>query len=336
MKNQSSNTEISTIEQFYCALVNSPDRKQLFLVLQLADWLNQLIEYDPANNKALNTTLDDLFVNLSSYKKPDFENKIVRDQLYHIFLFANDAIKEILQKTRNKILRDHTLLPYQAVKETDSKSLQWLSKKPGRTVREKLSNLTHIMAVRRVFSVDTLENRLFKAFIGRLSYLLDLRCRYYLKAGIKLADQSEDFFSRIQFWKNSEEYEEIMTWRNSPPNNVLLEDKLYRKIWLSWNELSYLDEKIIWDIKNLKKNVSIHLMWNICSELKKYTEFKFEQRPFLFDQKRNTFPEKNEILVLRKKENVLDKYLFTQDKTEIEILKNNNLFAKIFIDGNDV
>lgn len=335
MKGQFSNKGISTIEQFYEALVNSPDREQLFLVLQLADWVNQTIEHDPANNNALNTSLDGLFSHLNSYKQPTSQNKIVvRDQLYHIFLFANDAIKEILQKTRTKILRDHTLLPFHEVKETDCKSLQWLSKKPGRTVREKLSNLTHIMAVRRVFSADTLENRLFKAFIWRLSYLLDLRNRTYYQSGIHLSDQSEDFFSRIQFWKNSEEYGEITAWRNSPPNNVLLEDKQYRKIWLSWNELSNLDEKIISDIENVSQNIIIYLMWNICSRLKNYTEFKFEQRPFLFDQKTNTFLENNEVLALKKHDDTFDKYLITQIKKEIEIKKNNMLFAKIFFKDN--
>ena len=337
MKQQSFEEEISSIEQFYEVMEDSNIKKKQFLVLQLSDWINQSIEYDPATNTALNTTLDELFTRLNKYKRPTTQNNIViRDYLYNLFLFVDDAIQEIILKTRNKILRDHTLLPYYAVKETDSKSLQWLSKKPGRTVREKLANLTHIMAVKRVFSTDTLENRLFKEFIWRLCYLLDLRYNYYLQNGIKLSDKSEDFFSRIQHWKNTEEYEGIKPWRNSSPNNVLLEDKQYRKIWLAWNELTYLDEKIRSDIKNINKNICTYLFWSICSELKGYEEFKFEQSPFVFDQKTNAFPCKNKTFALRRSRNEFEYYEFIQSEEEIEIKKDKKIYAQVSILKNNV
>ena len=41
-----------------------------------------------------------------------------------------------------------------------------------------------------------------------------------------------------------ESIEEVKRWENLPPNNTLLSDRNYKKIWYAWNKLNRIDNRI--------------------------------------------------------------------------------------------
>lgn len=227
------NTPIKTIEAFYKA-VKDGDAQAKF-VLELQNRYNGLFDFDPVSFENVPSTLDDMLLKYLAGANGG-------DRLYRIFLYAKDSLKFLMHELHTKILREHILMPVQQVRETDGKTIRWLSKKPGRNIKEKLSGSYKLLAVRRLQSCDTAENRLLKALAIKLNELLFLR-----ETCVPISQDDLDETLFLSRWLRSEDADYIGEWKNTPPNNALLSDKRYKKLWIAWNALQHLDEDIAED-----------------------------------------------------------------------------------------
>ncbi|MCL1058676.1 DUF2357 domain-containing protein [Shewanella gelidimarina] len=160
------------------------------------------------------------------------------DSFTHIIDHCMDAIGHILLSPRQTVVRVHEMTPVYLAQRLDSRSVQWLSRKPGNNMREKLAANPHILAATRKMSFDTLENRLLKALLIRVQGLL----LYRQEAGLQLAEEQEGLLVAIQKTLRFEGFLAIKSWQHMPPNNVLLQDKQYRKVWRAWQLLQRLEE----------------------------------------------------------------------------------------------
>jgi len=204
----------------------------------------------------------------------------IKDRIYRIASHVKDAIHAIIEHTRDKILREHVMLPIHAAREFDSISVKWLSRKPGRTVREKLLGRPYIKAVKRKTSIDTSENRLLKAFMLRFEQILIERQKS-LNSGSE--ETCEDLLITMQRWLRNEDSVEIGNWGNLPPNNILLQDKHYRKVWDAWLCFQCIDENIDADHKRISQDILIVIYWKLLSMLNKTGLFRTVQQPLTID-----------------------------------------------------
>lgn len=170
----------------------------------------------------------------------------LHDRFNYIIDHCADAVNSILIMPRQTVIRVHEMTPVYLAQRLDSRSVQWLSRKPGNNLREKLAANPHILAATRKMSFDTLENRLLKAFLIRVQGLLLDR----QGASIKLTEQQEGLIDSIQKILRQEEFVAIKPWQHMPPNNVLLQDKQYRKVWRAWQLLNRLED----DCEHQQKN----------------------------------------------------------------------------------
>ena len=162
----------------------------------------------------------------------------LRDRFTNIIDHCMDAIAHILLSPRQTVVRVHEMTPVYLAQRLDSRSVQWLSRKPGNNMREKLAANPHILAATRKMSFDTLENRLLKALLIRVQGLL----LYRQEAGLQVAEEQEGLLVSIQKALRFEGFLAIKSWQHMPPNNVLLQDKQYRKVWRAWQLLQRLEE----------------------------------------------------------------------------------------------
>ena len=118
------------------------------------------------------------------------------------------------------------------------------------------------MAPVRKFSYDTGENRLFLEFCKRLKLFLEnkLDAENQEFEGI---NQIEFYLIQLNKFLNSEEIKEIKRWENLPPNNTLLSDQYYKKIWSEWKNLNKVDSMI----ENISKNIDDKLLLIVYFEL---------------------------------------------------------------------
>ena len=204
----------------------------------------------------------------------------IKDRIYRIVSHSKEAVLAIMEHTRDKILREHAMLPIHAAREIDSNCVQWLSRQPGRTLREKLSGKPYMKAVRRRSSVDTAENRLLRAFLFRLEQILIERQNVLSTAA---EETCEELLVSIQRWLRTEDAAEIGAWGNLPPNNTLLQDKRYRKVWDGWLWLQAIDEQITGDSKRVHRDILSVIYWNTLSLLNHSGRFRTVQQPVGLD-----------------------------------------------------
>lgn len=274
---QQSVSEINSIESLYKALsARDGIKAKALLMLMLRSWLTEVSYFDPVSGHALRTGIVDFLDAVAKSMNNESHERETKDRIYRIVSHTKDAILAILEHARDKILREHAMLPIHAAREVDSNSVQWLSRKPGRTLREKLSDKPYIRAVRRRFSGDTSENRLLKAFLLRLEQILVER-QNALHAPTEVT--CEELLVSLQRWLRSKEASDIGAWGNLPPNNILLQDRRYRKVWDGWLWLQGIDVIITKDRKRIQRDILNVIYWETLSLLNHTGRFRMVQQP---------------------------------------------------------
>lgn len=272
---------IDSVESVYKALNGGDEIKaKARLMLMLRNWLTEVSSFDPVSGHALHTGIVDFLSTVAQSVPDESPESEVKDRIYRIVSHSKESVLAIMEHTRDKILREHAMLPIHAAREVDSNSVQWLSRQPGRTLREKLSGKPYMKAVRRRSSVDTAENRLLRAFLFRLEQILIERQNVFSAAA---EETCEELLVSIQRWFRTEDAAEIGAWGNLPPNNTLLQDKRYRKVWDGWLWLQAIDEQITVDGKRVHRDILSVFYWNTLSLLNHSGRFRTVQQPVGLD-----------------------------------------------------
>lgn len=202
-------------------------------LLQTQHYFLKELSFDPINGDALPLRMS----NWLTHNKKQIEGGELHDHFTQLVDHCVDAIGNILLSPRQTVIRVHEMTPVYLAQRLDSRSVQWLSRKPGNNMREKLAANPNILASTRKMSLDTLENRLLKSLLKRLENLL----LYRSEAGLQLTEKQEGLLISIKQALRLEEFLAIKPWQNMPPNNVLLQDKQYRKVWRAWQLLQRLE-----------------------------------------------------------------------------------------------
>lgn len=261
----------NSLEDLYYSLCKEQDSKfEAEILFFLRNWFLDIVIFDEKSGKSVTDDLDNFILKLSNVDM----NENTKDYISRITDHSSEALQHIFKSPREKILREHDIIPIYAVREVDSSTIQWLSRRSGRNIREKLAEKSYLKAVKRRFSLDTTENRLVKAFVYRLESLL------VIKEDLKIDENgNSELLQMIERWLRNDMPKEIGNWSNFPPNNTLLQDKHYRKVWDSWLWIQNIDSLVTKDSKNYKKNFLTLIFWTLLSELNKYTEISLLQQP---------------------------------------------------------
>ena len=254
------------------------------LLLSLRDWYYRIIETDPETGEPLDsdlTTLLDKLIDIKSY----IDDKNVYDWIYNIFSYSKRGVFHIFESPRKEILRFHEQMQVYQAKEIDSMGIIEIARRPGRTVREKIAAKPSVIAVKRQQSVDTLENRLLKKLIIRATYILEERLNILTAEPVQIETEDSELsilYSKLCNWLKSDDAQEIGVWQNLPPNNILLCDKYYKKVWATWRYLLELSDIIENDLNNIDNYVTVYIFWK-TSALLQQRKCKIKQLPIKFD-----------------------------------------------------
>lgn len=272
---------IDSVESIYEALNGQDEIKaKALLMLMVRDWLTEVLSFDPASGHAMHTGIVDFLDAVAKLEQEELRDSEIKDRIYRIVSHTKEAVLAIMAHSRDKISREHAMLPIHAAREVDSISVQWLSRQPGRTLREKLSGKPYMKAVRRRPSVDTAENRLLRAFLFRLEHILIER-QNALSAATE--ETCEELLVSVQRWLRTDDAAEIGAWGNLPPNNTLLQDMRYRKVWDSWLWLQAIDEQIIGDSERVHRDILSVIYWSTLALFTQSGRFRTVQQPVGFD-----------------------------------------------------
>lgn len=179
---------------------------------------------------------------------------------------------------RTRILRENRLLPLYKANEFNSRSIAWLSRRPGRSIRQKLAGTKSVMAVERRLTVDTTENRLFKALAKRFLALLLLKEEAVGAANLPAVES--ELIGMMTAFLHAEECAEIGTWTSPPPNNALLSDRYYHVAWTVWTGLKAMNGQLVADQENIGSRLQTAACLHLLARLGQ--RFGLPQQPIRY------------------------------------------------------
>jgi hypothetical protein len=189
--------------------------------------------------QSLHQTLLDLAALLQRGVRP-----VPEDVLARAAALCHTPLLTLLARPRRRLRRTHTSQPAHKVRELDTRSMAWLARRPGRTAREKVGAARHVLGVTRLLLADTVENRVARRLADEL---LDRIGRRLACAGA-YDSHTEDSRARLELLRQvytvcAEGLPGSLLADVPPaagvirPNNVLLSDPVYGRVWRAWNWL---------------------------------------------------------------------------------------------------
>lgn len=233
---------VSSMADFYAAVADGehPRREEFLNILQFRSTLTSALRFDPRTNGVGCTGSLDLVRN--RLKRQAGHGDEFHDCPSQLAGFVLPAVRHIAGNLRTAITRSYEMRPPHEAGELDAACIRNLSRRPGRTAVEKIQHAREILTLRRTFTADTLENRLFKEFAVRFLSLLQVRERALQGMWPEQpSSPCSQIMHLLRGWLHSPEGASISPWRNEPPNNVLLADAHYNKIWIAYQKLSAMD-----------------------------------------------------------------------------------------------
>jgi hypothetical protein len=245
-------------------------------ILYSMSWLNKNSIFD----KSIGSFKDiDLFTFLENINRYDYKKDTFYDDVYYILEYTQDTILYLIKNINKEIKREHRVMPISQAKEFDRVSILWLSRKNGRTLKEKLSN-GKIKAVERYSNIDTYENRIFKILLKKLVLIYEERCDL---------GEFEHLFIKIRKWLKSDEAKSIDEYKKIVYNNILLHHKHYSKIFKSYKWFNSLNEKVESYKDIYPEQIRSILKFEILTQLQFKSKKNILPRTLQIDYKDNNF-----------------------------------------------
>lgn len=227
-------------------------------ILSSMSWLNKNSNFDKSIGSFENIDLFTFLENISSF---DYEKDFFYDDIYYIVEYTQDSILHLINNINKEIKREHKIVPISQAKEFDKKTISWLSRQNGRTIKEKLKN-NKIKAVKRYKNVDTYENRVLKIFLKKLVLIEEKR---------EQIKSNDNIISKIRQWLRSDDARNINEYGNVVYNNILLHHPHYSKIFKSYKWLNSLDEKIEFYSNTYIKQLKTIIKFELLTQLQFFT-----------------------------------------------------------------
>jgi hypothetical protein len=150
---------------------------------------------------------------------------------------AVPALAEVEKQPNRRLKRERKLVPLESLRAQDARCLMWLARRPGRTLNEQLTKHRQLLGVVRELSACLTENRVAHS----TAVLLEKVIR---NAPLDVPDKLRSMqLSTLREFLRFAAREDILLLRGEVrPNNALLRDRKYRRIWLAYGWLCSIED----------------------------------------------------------------------------------------------
>lgn len=178
------------------------------------------------------------------------------DDIQRLVSFALPPLRHIVSSPRTHLVRDHEVMVLHRLREVDAKAMAWMSRLPGRTAKEKLGQKKRALGVRRRFTPDSTENRLARRVLDDLLAYAGQRQGQIQAydtedghdasdgAGAPRAAELDGLLGLGQSDLLRSLLNDVRPEATTYPNNVLLSDRHYSKVFRTWSRLRTLEDDL--------------------------------------------------------------------------------------------
>lgn len=267
----------------YCKSFSYKNKEQeevAVMLLCIKNYLLNILEFD--NTVGTSVPFGFLEFIEKATIQSDF-SEADKDELSHIILEFQSSFTYLIKNMHEKIVKENVVMPISKVRKINSESIKWLSKKSGKTIKEKVSSSGYkMLAVNRYNSLDVGENRLLKALLYELINRISMKLEYF--PDNRVNDCEKELLQSIQKVIQSNALKDVGRWENISPNNALISDRYYKKAWKTWLMVNKLDDNIYNDSKNFSEYMAVTFFIKIATLMRKYAEFPQDLTKFNFQE----------------------------------------------------
>lgn len=229
--------------------------------------------------------LDSLYFNVQKYLFQECENSLLFDDFVYIASVAAKALKAIVEKPSTKLIKVDEQVKYNKITNSGIKTMQWLAKKPGATIVEKISPKNKVLTVSTKFSVDTKENEASMYLYDVLYKILGSRLFKAECRNCKRADcqQKKTFEELLRLYTlntsiRQSELAEIPKVRHSVQNNKLMCDKFYKTVWDCNVKINRIEKELKKEWENLENILYRDMFFYIASVIKQLPDIRIKDK----------------------------------------------------------
>lgn len=280
--------EMREIEQLATSEVPSYEGAW-WIMLQTAESIcNFAGRRDPINNAFLSEFWTEAAIEVASLLESESERPFPYDDLMQMLSFCGDQLLNIIESPRHNIVKvDKMVRPYR-VQNTGSKTMNWLGKQPGKTIKEKLAGKEKMLTQVNEYSFDIRENQvammlykqLLRRVLDRVNYGVNLN-------GYDLIESEQlDQFKKIKKQLRNSPLAEVKPQNHSQANNALLSDKNYSIVWRAYMDMAKFDKRLADNWNNALSMYVKAIFLSINAELLSYRDvYAIEDRIQLNERK---------------------------------------------------
>ncbi len=257
-------------------LLNEYQRCQYDLMARVSNILNRTIsgKTDPITGKCIPMPfiefLDRLYSVINKDLNNSYENEwVILDDFMQIAEFCYSAVKHLVDNPSHILIREEANLPVNKTKRIDGKVMQWLARRPGATVQEKVAPEFKVRATRKVFSVNTKENQELK-YLYKILYNA-IRVRINGKA-VSKDDEHYRLLHKMLMCNmkiRKSELNDVPARKQSLQNNKLMCDQNYKIIWDATQKITKLENDLMANWMSLKEQTCQLAYWCFLAVLRK-------------------------------------------------------------------
>lgn len=218
-----------------------------WIMLQTAESIcNAASLRDPVNNAYMSEFWSEAAPEVERFVSQDGNRPLPYDDLMQMVSFCGDHLQEIVKNPRHNLVKVDRMVHPEKAKEIGSKTINWLGKQPGKSVREKMAGKNTLLTQKKEYSYDIKENQVAMMLYRQLMRRVSDRINNGLN--MEAYDVTENVqmeqMRKIKKLLRESPLGEVKAKNQNQANNVLLSDKNYSVIWRAYMDMSRFDARI--------------------------------------------------------------------------------------------
>ena len=218
-----------------------------WIMLQTAESIcNAASLRDPVNNAYMSEFWSEAAPEVVNFMSQDGNRPLPYDDLMQMVSFCGDQMQEIVKNPRHNLIKVDRMVRPEKAKDIGYKTINWLGKQPGKSVREKMAGKNTLLTQKKEYSYDIKENQVAMM----LYFQLMRRVSDRINNGIKkeaydvIGSSQMEQMRKIKKLLRESPLGEVKAKNQNQANNVLLSDKNYSVIWRAYMDMSRFDARV--------------------------------------------------------------------------------------------
>ncbi len=218
-----------------------------WIMLQTAESIcNAASLRDPVNNAYLSEFWKEAAPEVEKFISQDGNRPLPYDDLMQMVSFCGDQMQEIVKNPRHNLVKVDRMVRPEKARDIGYKTISWLGKQPGKSVREKMAGKNTLLTQKKEYSYDIKENQV----VMMLYLQLMRRVSNRINEGIKkeaydVVESSQmEQMRKIKKLLRESPLGDVKAKNQTQANNVLLSDKNYSVIWRAYMDMSRFDARV--------------------------------------------------------------------------------------------